>query len=469
MSNDNINEQQPKQAGQVGGFVPASYQGGHRSSIGGARQGATHGDARQRPTRAGASQYSRYSNSYQNRRPQGGGPSNKAKIIIALIIVAALIALGVFIFKEVQKGQRNAEMHGNVTQGEMAAIDNELTGMTKFDEPFTVLLLGSDARSDDPDMGARTDTIVLVRVDPLQNIISMASIPRDTMINIPGYGTNKFNAAYTYGGPSGTIAAVKELTGVNIDHYAEVNFEGLVGVIDAMGGIDVYVDEEIDDIDAGDIYIPEGVQHLDGAAALVFSRSRAYADGDFTRVSNQRKVLEAIIRKGLQAPATELYGIIQESTEFLTTDTAMDVDFIYSLADQIRHNNDYPVTLYSATIPATTEIIEDVSYVIADEVGVQEMMRALMAGEDFTGEGGVVLGEEGVAGEAAAHAEEEASSSASADASSASSTGQIGDGFVDEDGDGIDDRLGNDFIDADGDGYDDRLGNNVANATPRVR
>ena len=463
MSNDNINEEKPRRAG---GFVPASYQSSRRSSRNDARQGSGYNGA-------GASQYSRYSNNYQNRRPQGGGgPSKPVVIVIAVVVVAALVALGAFIFKEVQKGQRNAEMHGNVTQEEMDSIDKELTGMTKFDEPFTVLLLGSDERSDDPDMGARTDTIVLVRVDPLHNIISMASIPRDTMVEIPGYGTNKFNATYTYGGPSGVIAAVKDLCGVDIDHYAEVNFEGLVGVIDAMGGIDVYVDEEIDDIDAGDIYIPEGVQHLDGAAALVFSRSRAYADGDFTRVSNQRKVLEAIIRKGLQAPATELYGIVQSSTEFLTTDSAMDVDFIYSLADQIRHNNDYPVTLYSATIPADIGYIEDVSYVIADEAGVQEMMRAFMAGEDFTGEGGVVLGDEGVAGEKAAHAEDEASGSNSAQSGSSSQGGgsnsTIGEGFVDKDGDGIDDRLGNDFIDVDGDGYDDRLGDNVANATRRV-
>jgi len=216
----------------------------------------------------------------------------------------------------------------------------------------------------------------------------MVSIPRDTKVEIPGVGTTKINSAYTYGGPSGTIAAVKELCGVEIDHYAQINFDGLMSLIDAIGGIDVYVDETIDDPDAGDIVIPEGQQHLDGAQALVFSRSRAYADGDFTRVSNQRKVIEAIVHKGLEAPASELYGIIEASTEFLTTDKAMDVDFIYSLADQIRHNNDYPVTLYSATIPATTAMIDGVSYVIADQAGVNDMMAVFTAGGDVSGGSG---------------------------------------------------------------------------------
>lgn len=327
--------------------------------------------------------YSRDSANYTNRKHGMSRGKKVAIVVVVIALLAALAGLGFYIFKEMQKNQINEGLH-DMDEEEMQAVDNELTGMTKFDEPFTMLLLGSDARSGDPDMGARTDTIILVRVDPTKNVVSMVSIPRDTMINIDGVGTAKFNAAYTYGGPSGTIAAVKELCGVDIDHYAEINFEGLVGLIDAIGGIDVVVDETIDDPDAGDIVIPAGNQHLDGASALVFSRSRAYANGDFTRVSNQRKVIEAIVHRGLEAPASELYGIVSASTSFLTTDTAMDVDFIYSLADQMRHNNDDPFTMYSATIPASTGMVGDVSYVIADKAGVAEMMKIFMACGDVS-------------------------------------------------------------------------------------
>lgn len=332
-----------------------------------------------------AAQYSRNNVNYSSAKKTGMKRGSKVAIaILVIVLVAVASALGFFIFKEMQKSSINEQLREGVSDEELQAMEEELTPTMTFDEPFTVLLLGSDARADDPEMGARTDTIILARIDPTQNVISMVSVPRDTKIEIPGYGTNKFNAAYTFGGPSGTIAAVKELCGVDINHYAEVNFEGLVGLVDAIGGVDVHVDETIDDPDAGDIVIPEGDQHLDGAAALVFSRSRDYADGDFTRVSNQRKVIEAIIHRGLEAPATELQGLIQASASFLTTDSAMDFDFIYSLADQIRHNNDYPVTLYTATIPASTDTIDGVSYVIADEAGVAEMMDVFLAGGDVS-------------------------------------------------------------------------------------
>ncbi len=369
-----------------GGFVPASQQqrgprrgpGANSMDFNAAPAGAavgSFGDS--------VSQYSRNTVDYSNRR-QGMAPGKKRALIIAIVVLVAALAVGgFFAFKEYQKAMINQDLH-SMSQSELEAVDNELTGSIHFDQPFTMLLLGSDARSDDPSMGARTDTIVLTRIDPTTNNISMLSIPRDTMIDIPSVGTQKFNAAYTYGGPSGTIAAVKSLCGVDIDHYAEVNFEGLVGLIDAIGGIDVVVDETVDDPDAGNVVIPAGEQHLDGAAALTFSRSRAYADGDYTRVSNQRKVIEAIVHRGLSAPATELHGLIQASTEFLTTDSAMDVDFIYSLADQIRHNNDYPVTITSATLPSSTATIGGVSYVIADQAGVQEIIRIFNEGGDIS-------------------------------------------------------------------------------------
>lgn len=342
---------------QNGSYVPASY--------------------------GAASQYSRNSANYH----ANSKGSSRAKTAIVVIILLAMIGLvgglGFYVFKQSQKDSVNADLH-KLEAAEMEALDAALTGSTTFDEPFTVLLLGSDARVDDPDEGARTDTNIIVRVDPFTNTISMMSIPRDTMVELPGVGTAKFNAAYSYGGPSGTIEAATNLTGIPIDHYAEINFEGLVDLIDAIGGIDVYVDERIDDPDAGAYVIEEGEQHLDGGAALTFARSRAYADGDYTRQRNQRKVIDAIIHKGLEAPASDLAGLIQASTKFLTTDSAMDFDFIFSLAETIRHNNDYPVTIYSANIPSYPDMIGDVSYVIADSAGVAEMAQVFMDGGDIS-------------------------------------------------------------------------------------
>lgn len=357
-----------------GGFVPATTQKpkhGMQPTVVGANA----------PTGV-AGQYSRNNPNYQNR---SHGMSRGQKIGIAVVIialVAGIAAAAFYVYKEMQKSAINADLH-KMTAEQMQAVDAELTGSKTFDEPFNVLLLGSDARSDDPDMGARTDTIIVVHVDPNENVVSLMSIPRDTMIEIDGVGVQKFNAAYTYGGASGTIAAVKELCGVDIDHYAEINFEGLVGLIDAIGGIDVEVDEAIDDDEAGG-RVDAGKQHLDGEHALVLARSRAYYDGDYTRQVNQRKVIMAIVNKGLTAPATELSGLIQASTKFLTTDSAMDFDFIYSLADQIRHNNDKPISIYSATIPSSTANIDGVSFVIADKAGVEEMAKVFLKGGDIS-------------------------------------------------------------------------------------
>ena len=329
-----------------------------------------------------AGQYSRNNPNYKNRK--SSGMSRGAKIAVTLVIVALFAGVlgGIaYAYKETQKSVINADLH-SMTADQLQAVDAELTGSTTFEEPFNVLLLGSDARADDPDMGARTDTIIVMRVDPVKNIVSMVSIPRDTMIEIDGVGTQKFNAAYTYGGESGTIAAVKKLTGVNIDHFAEVNFESMVGLIDAIGGIDVEVEEEIDDDDAGG-HIDAGKQHLDGEHALIFARSRAYVDGDYTRQVNQRKVILAIVDRALTAPATELTGLIQASTKFVTTDSGIDFDFIYSLANQMRHNEE-PITIYSATIPSAPANINEVSYVVADTAGVEEMMKILMKGGDVS-------------------------------------------------------------------------------------
>lgn len=360
-----------------------SSRSGNRST----RNGSSYSYSSRRDSRDGyrasgyrpaTQQYSRANSHYVS---QKRGMSRGAKAVLVILLIAALGAGIFFAVKMIYKNSINEDFKGGKTDEELVAIDSELTGTRIFDEPFTMLLLGSDARADDESMGARTDTNILCRIDPTTNTVSLLSIPRDTQIYIDGAGQNKFNAAYFYGGVAGTIKAVKDLCGVEVDHYAEIDFEGLVDLIDAVGGIDVEVDEYIDDPDAGDIIIEEGWQHLDGEAALVFSRSRAYVDGDYTRQANQRKVIMALAYKMLEAPATELAGVIRSSTKFLTTD--MSLDDILSVADQMRHNNDYPITIYSANIPSYPADIGGVSWVIADTYELDHMMQVFNEGGDI--------------------------------------------------------------------------------------
>lgn len=335
---------------------------------------------------AGATQYSRSNPMYSAQRRRKSGKGKKIAIGVCCALVVALIGCGTAF--AIWYNNVNATLNtGDKTSEELENISEQLVS-SSFNEPFYMMLIGSDKREDDEEMGARSDTNIVVRIDPVNNQATLVSIPRDTMIDIDGYGTNKFNAAYNYGGAAAAIREAAQLTGAEISHYAEVNFEELVNLVDAVGGVDVVVDERIDDPDADNswsgtdpVIIEEGEQHLNGTQALVFARSRAYVDGDFTRTSNQRKLIEALANKVLSLPVTELPGVIQAAAKCVTTD--MKVADIISLAQQFQGNGE--LTMYSAMVPSITGYVDEVSYVFADEDALAEMMEVVESGGDPSG------------------------------------------------------------------------------------
>ena len=355
----------------AGGFVPAT---GASSSK---RASKARTAAMQSAPGVGG-QYARNSAAYQNRSKKSSVGKKVLVVLLVVAVLAAVAGIGVYAYAQMKKSQINEGLHDMDTEV-LEAIDAEVTGKTTITEPFTVLLLGSDARPDEDDEGSRTDTIILVRVDPVENRVAMVSIPRDTMVELEGVGTAKINAAYSYGGAASAISAVRDLTGVEIDHYAEVNFASMEGLIDAIGGIDMFLEEEIDDEDAGG-YVPAGQQHLNGEQALVVARSRAYVDGDYTRQIHQRDVILAIINRVMNAPMSEMSGLISASTDFVSTDSGVTVDFLIELAQQMRFNgnNGKPLTMMSATLPSSPAYIGEVSYVVADMAGVAEMMNVFL-------------------------------------------------------------------------------------------
>ena len=338
---------------------------------------------------AGASQYSRSNPQYATRTARKSSRGKKIAIGVCCALVVALIGCGTAF--AVWFNNVNTQLNsGDKSQKELADIQDQLTKTTSFDEPFYMLLIGSDKREGYDEDGARSDTNIVVRIDPTTNQATLVSIPRDTMIDIDGYGTNKFNAAYNYGGAAATIREASQLTGVGISHYAEVNFNALIDLVDAVGGVDVQVDERVDDPDADGtrdnpdwehVVIEPGLQHLDGNEALTFARSRAYVDGDFTRTANQRKLIEALVDKVLALPVTEMPGVIQAAAQCVTTD--MKVSDIISLAQQFKDGGD--LTIYSAMLPSITGYVDGVSYVFADEDKLAEMMKVVEEGDDPSG------------------------------------------------------------------------------------
>ena len=241
------------------------------------------------------------------------------------------------------------------------------------DDPYYFLLIGSDSRDPDTDAG-RSDTIILARIDPVANTVSLLSIPRDTKIMLEGYGTQKINAALEHYGPAGAVKAVSELCDVDIAHFAEIDFQGLINLVDRLGGVEVNVPV---DIRLKEDFIPKGKQHLNGYQALVMSRCRNFPDGDFTRMKNQRVLLQAIMKKLLLSNKTELPDLITELADYVKTDVSATKAISLLLKLQ---SVDADSTIYMATVPSYTSNQEGVSYVVIDWEAFTFMMERFKAG-----------------------------------------------------------------------------------------
>ncbi|TDY06893.1 LytR family transcriptional attenuator [Mycolicibacterium litorale] len=206
----------------------------------------------------------------------------------------------------------------------------------------TWLLVGSDSRAGlDPEQQAqlatggevgsgRTDTIMLVHLPGLGSDAptTMVSIPRDSYVPIPGYGEDKINAAFALGGAPLLAQTVEQATGLRLDHYAEVGFDGFAAVVDAVGGVTMCPPEPISDPLAG-IDLPAGCQELDGRNALGFVRTRATPRADLDRMINQRAFMSALLHRAA-SPAVFLnplrwFPMAHAAGAALTVDTGAHV------------------------------------------------------------------------------------------------------------------------------------------------
>lgn len=261
---------------------------------------------------------------------------------------------------------------------EDASVRDELTA-TSFNEPFYMLLVGTDTREGKSYKltDGRSDSCILVRIDPVNYVVTMISIPRDTKITVDG-NTQKFNAVYAYGGIKATIQQVKKMMGIDISHYAEVSFNGLTDMVNAVGGVEVDVPNAINDPNAG-VSVAAGKHVLNGEEALAFSRSRHFGDGDFTRTADQRVLIDALIRKAYSMDVSEVSNVLRAAKNFVRTDLRLG-DMI-SLATKFM-TADQEMKIYSAMVPSTTSSEGGVSYVITDKSALSRMIKMIENGED---------------------------------------------------------------------------------------
>ena len=267
---------------------------------------------------------------------------------------------------------------------------------------MNVLLVGSDTREtatgdiadatgkgDEGTAGQRSDTIMVLHIDPGQQKAAILSIPRDLYVPIPGNGKDKINASFSIGGPQLLIRTIREALGIDINHYVEVDFAGFERIVNTVGGVNVYVDHPARDPMTG-LDIPKaGCNELDGYQALAFVRSRYYetyergrwvsgANSDIDRIARQqdfiRRIMKKAVSSGLSNPLT-LNRLIDIGVQNVRVDQQMSTKDITTVARRFRSID--PDTVDMLTLPTTDGFAGGAAVQILDTAKAQEYIDRL--------------------------------------------------------------------------------------------
>ncbi|CRH19972.1 Transcriptional regulator LytR [Carnobacterium maltaromaticum] len=286
--------------------------------------------------------------------------SKTKKILIGVLCVFLLAvgAIGIYAFKVYKDvTQTTDKMYEKLDKKE--EVREKPVNIDKGQDPFSVLLLGVDTGDLGRDEQGRSDSIMVMTVNPNTNESKIVSIPRDTYTEIVGHGTtDKINHAYAFGGVSMSVNTVQKLLNIPIDYYIEVNMQGIKDIVDAIGGIDI--NSPLDFSQDG-IKFTKGPMHLDGKQALAFSRMR-YEDpiGDYGRQGRQRQVIEAVVKKAATFSTLtnykEILNTMQNNMKTnLTFDNMYDIQAKYKAAAG---------NIEQVQMQGTGEMINDISYQI---------------------------------------------------------------------------------------------------------
>jgi polyisoprenyl-teichoic acid--peptidoglycan teichoic acid transferase len=236
-------------------------------------------------------------------------------------------------------------------------------------EASTILVLGSDARYADPD-DRRSDTVMLVRVDPADRRIALLSIPRDLLVTIPGHGRNRINVAYERGGVGLLTRTVRETLGVEINHFVEVEFRGFRALVGTLGGVYLPIDQRYFNRNLGtaatnyaEIDLRPGYQRLDGEQALAFVRYR-HGDNDLIRAARQ----QLFVREAARQVLARRYDVLRmrRLLHGFARATTSDIDDVGELWRLLRAVEETPASrIVRLTLPARDVTVNGAFYVQA--------------------------------------------------------------------------------------------------------
>jgi LCP family protein required for cell wall assembly len=321
-------------------------------------------------------------------RPRGFLRRHKA--LTVLVVLSLVLAGGVF--------------------GWAAYLNHELAAVPRFDanldrpgrparvagESVNILLAGVDdghgtdlrkmLESGDWKPGVfRSDTIMVLHLNADRTAAQLVSIPRDSYVDVDGYGRTKINASFSYGGPQLLAKTVENYTGIYLDHIAVIDLAGFAGVTRAIGGVDVYVPETVTNTISGDTWT-RGWHHIEGDEALHYVRQRyGLPGGDFDRIQRQQNFLRAVLEKvasqGVLANPFKLTSLVSQLSGLLVVDDTFTAGTMRSMA--LSSRNIRPRDIRFATVPYLgTATIDGASVVRLDGPETRAMFKAL-AHDDF--------------------------------------------------------------------------------------
>ncbi|MBY0196849.1 LytR family transcriptional regulator [Priestia megaterium] len=272
----------------------------------------------------------------QTRRRKRRKPKKKRALKITMAIILVLIlGVGAYAYSIWHSVEKTFTQTHEPLNRDVSEKRSEKVSFSKRD-PISILLLGVDQRAGDR---GRSDSLILMTVNPKDQSMKMVSIPRDTRTEIVGKGTtDKINHAYAFGGVDMAVNTVEKFLDVPVDYYVQVNMESFKDIVDAVGGVTVNNDLNFD----YDGYsFKKGNLTLDGKEALAYSRMRKQDPrGDFGRQMRQRQIIEGVIEEGASVQSLANYGTILDTigTNVRTNLTFDDMKQIQSNYKDARRN-----------------------------------------------------------------------------------------------------------------------------------
>lgn len=312
------------------------------------------------------------------------------RIVLIVLIVLAVVGGGSLLA---------SGLYLNSVENRVGRVD-AFTGIPEASRPskaangaLNILILGSDTRDPQATSGSRSDTIILAHLPKDRSSVQLISIPRDTWVHIPKapngkYGDTdaKINAAFAWGGVALTVETIEQFTGVRIDNVALVDFSGFKEIVDALGGIEINVEQDFTSTHSlnkdGHRTFHKGLQTMDGATALDYARERySFKDGDFARIRHQQQVIKAIVDKaasgGLLANPARLNDFLKATADAVTVDKTLS---IFTMANDLRHLRSGSMHFYTSPSKGTG-MVGDQSVVFADRDKASRLFDAIRRDE----------------------------------------------------------------------------------------